>query len=721
LCLVTGPVAAAQPHAKNVAVLYSFNDRDMFAPLDLLESSLRARSPSPVNFYVDYLQSERFNDAAYEKALVETLKHTYEGLKLDLVMVAAYPALQFAIKHRDEIFHGVPIVFFHIDRRRLAGLKMWPGVTGAKGTIDLRATFDLALRLHPNTTTIAIISDDTETNRFWVGVIHGELLRDHPQLQEVDLVGLPSKQLFDRVSALPPRTVALFAIGHQDSIHPAVGAFEILEWIGKRVPIYCPLPDACLRRGGVGGVTPDFDQQALLGAQLASRVLLGERPEDIPVVHDSTQHTVADWRQLRFWHIPESALPPGTIILNRPPSLWQSDRDYIIIAAIAVFVAQALLILALLWQRARKRRAEAVLLESETRFRVTADITPALIWMCDAQGMITYLNERRIAFTGRDPRTGFGDTWTRYIHPEDRKEVLNQQSQALKDKRAFSKEYRLRRSDGVYRWMLDVASPRIDGNGAFAGFIGSAIDVTDQKLAQQALEKVSGQLIEAQEKERTRIARDIHDDICQRLVLMSMELERANRASRASPMAAKTNLVEIRKHCSEIVGDLRSLSHELHSSTLDYLGIVPAIRGLCQEISKQQRVSVEFTDENVPLRLSKDVSLCLFRVAQEALHNAVKYSGTKKLRVDIRGLADEVQLLVSDEGTGFDLEEAKQKGGLGLVSMQERINLVHGKLQIESMTATGTRILALVPIVQKDEVSLEEDVASETTNMAGMG
>src|SRR5277367_2054195 len=162
--------------------------------------------------------------------------------------------------------------------------------------------------------------------------------------------------------------------------------------------------------------------------------------------------------------------------------------------------------------------------------------------MCDARGRITYLNERRIAFTGPDPEAGYGETWAAYVHPDDLKNVLDIVAQALKARQPFSREYRLRRSDGVYRWMFDLASPRVNGDGLFAGFIGSAIDVTDQKLAQQALEKVSGQLIEAQEKERSRIARDLHDDICQRLALLSMEIERANRTSNGPLTATKQNL-----------------------------------------------------------------------------------------------------------------------------------------------------------------------------------
>jgi signal transduction histidine kinase len=149
------------------------------------------------------------------------------------------------------------------------------------------------------------------------------------------------------------------------------------------------------------------------------------------------------------------------------------------------------------------------------------------------------------------------------------------------------------------------------------------------------LEKVSGQLIEAQENERRRIARDLHDDVCQRLALLSMELDQADRSVNESPDVTKLRLKEIRQHCSQIAGDVQSLSHALHSSGLDYLGIVVAIRGFCREFSKQHQVSIELTGKDVPVGLPRDISLCLFQVTQEARHNAVKYSGMSQYRVEL--------------------------------------------------------------------------------------
>ena len=259
--------------------------------------------------------------------------------------------------------------------------------------------------------------------------------------------------------------------------------------------------------------------------------------------------------------------------------------------------------------------------------------------------------------------------------------------------------------------MFDVASPRMNGDGSFAGFIGSAIDITDQKTAQDALENIGGRLIEAQENERTRIARDLHDDICQRLAVLSMELEQANR--NGAPPSTKRKLEEIRQHCAEIAGDVQALSHALHSSKLDYLGAAAAIGAFCREFANQHQADIRFKAENVPPDLSREISLCLFRVTQEALHNAIKYSGMRQVAVTITGTADEIELVLQDAGAGFDVEEAKRSRGLGLVSMQERVNLVRGRFRIQSRPGAGTKITAVVAMPQANRYP-----ANENTNAA---
>ena len=693
---LAGPTVVAQESGKNVLLLISSVQRDnRFSDI---EFSIRARVPGPITFHHSYLEASQTEQKSYMESQAETFGRTYAGVKLDLVIASNPEQLKFAVQYRDKIFPGVPIVFLAVSSRELEGQKMWPGVTGVAVPVGLRETIDLALRLHPDTNTVAVIANTSSSiARYWLAATHAELLRHQDKVKEIDLIGPPSDQVLDKVTALPPHTVVLFYLA-PDSSRPAFNALDVLTAVAQRLPTYSAWPSLCLNYGCVGGAYEDGLKEDSRLVEIAARVLSGERPEDIPVVQVSDLQIRVDWRALRRWHIPESALPPSSVVLYREPSRWERDRKYIVVV-IVVIAAQALWIIALLWQRGRKRKAEAVLGESERRFRVMTDTTPSLVWMCDAHGKITYMNERRIAFTGPDTKAGYGDTWIAYVHPHDQMKVLDALSQALKTQQPFSKEYRLRRSDGIYRWMFDVASPRINGDGSFGGFIGSAIDTTDQKLAQQALEKVSGQLIEAQEKERSRIARDLHDDICQRLALLSMELDQANRSSNGSQEATKKNLHDIRRHCSEIARDVQSLSHQLHSSKLDYLGLAAAIRGYAEEFSTQHEVDVQFLERDVPADLPKDVSLCLFRITQEALHNALKYSGVDEFTVELSSTEGAVQLVVSDAGVGFNVEEAKRGKGLGLLSMQERIHLVHGNFSVESKPWQGTKVIISVPVL----------------------
>jgi PAS domain S-box-containing protein len=577
--------------------------------------------------------------------------------------------------------------------------------------VGLRETIDLALHLHPDAQAVAIV---TEAPGFWWAVAHSELDRHRDRVKEVDLFGPPGTTLLERIAALPPHTLILFQLAALSGKESDVKTRDVLAAASKHLPTYCAWKSE-LNHGCVGGAYVDWDKYVESTAEIAARVLTGERPEEIQIANDSDFKTMVDWRQLRRWHIPESALPPGTEILYREPTFWERDRNYLI-PVIALIAAQLVVVLGWLWERARKRKAEAVLRESEKRFQVMADTTPSLVWMCDARGRITYLNEQRIAFTGPDAKAGYGDSWAAYVHEDDLQNVLDTVSQALEDHKAFSMEYRLRRHDGAYRWMFDVASPRLNGDGSFGGFIGSAIDVTDQKLAQQALERLSGQLIEAQEKERRRIARELHDDICQRLALLSMKIEQANQSLTGTTEAAQKSMQEVRQACTDIAVGVQSLSHQLHSSVLDFLGVSVAISRLCTDFSKQHGVRIEFYKSNVPEHLPKDISLCLFRVAQEAVHNAVKYSEARLVTVELTGTADVIELAVSDEGKGFDLEQARRKGGLGLLSMQERAHLCHGKFSIESTPGEGTTILVVLPLTPRDRVKIEERPLAETTN-----
>jgi PAS domain S-box-containing protein len=229
------------------------------------------------------------------------------------------------------------------------------------------------------------------------------------------------------------------------------------------------------------------------------------------------------------------------------------------------------------------------------------------------------------------------------------------------------------------------------------GAVVTFIDITERKLAEASLANVSRKLIETQEQERTRIGRELHDDIGQRLAMVAIGLQQLHENRPIVP-EVRSRTGELQKQILEIATDIQSLSHELHSAKLQYLGLAAAMRSFCKEFAEQQKVEIDIQTHDLPSPLSPDISLCLFRVLQEGLHNSAKHSGVRSFKVQLWGTSDEIHLTVSDSGAGFNREAAKDSRGLGLVSMEERLKLLKGTLSIDSRPQRGTTIHARIPL-----------------------
>ena len=478
-----------------------------------------------------------------------------------------------------------------------------------------------------------------------------------------------------------------------------------------------------------------------------------------------------------------------------------------------------------------RKRYEAILRESEERFRLMADTAPALIWMSDTDKLCIYFNKSWLDFTGRSMEKELGNGWAEGVHPEDLQRCLDTYTQSFDQREKFRMEYRLRRHDGQFRWIFDIGVPRFNQDGSFAGYIGILVDITDRKEGEQRLREMnrelqrhdallqsreqllkifvrhvpaavamldrdmrylqvsdrwcadfslddsqilgrshyeifpdlpdhwkqlhrralngeilradeerwdrkdgtswlrweirpwhnteglpggmliftedvtrrkqieeafsdlSRKLIEAQEQERARIGRELHDDINQRLAILGIELAQLQ----DNPAEIGSRLQELRRQTTELSNDVQALSHDLHSSKLEYLGVVAGIKSWCREFGERQRIEVEFKSDVVSV-LPLDVGVCFFRVLQEALHNAVKHSGATRVEVELAERSNEVHLIVRDSGRGFEIEEARQGRGLGLTSMQERVRLLSGTISIESKPMGGTTIHGRVPV-----------------------
>lgn len=716
LCTFPVPLAAQQQNEKRVLMLFSeYKQRNQF--LGAFESSLQAQVKADITFEEAYLEGpegpQRDTEAEnnnYLEGAAEALRRRFAGVKLDLVVVDGPWPLIFVKRYHEKMLPGVPVVFVGVSDWEFAS-ENWKGITGVTNHVGLGETIDLALHLEPDTETVALISPYDPP---WLEATHKELRRYQGKISEIDFIGPPSRQLFAKVVALPPRTVVLFHLALQDSGQPPLAGFDLLEAVAKRVPTFSAWANLCLNHGCIGGVYPEGADNIQLTASAAARVLSGESVDKIPIGHVTAIHTQVDWRALQHWHIPESVLPPGTQILYREPTLWQRYRDYVV-AALGIIVAQAILIVALFWQRSRRRKTELALRQSEVKFSRSFRHSPLAITITRiGDSRYVEVNDTFEEKTGWKRQEVLGRTPMDIRLWENPDERVSMEERLQVTGRVRDLEFRVRRKDGEIITALGSAELiEVDGE---ACALSVAADITARKLAEEALAGVGRKLIEAQEAERTRIARELHDDINQRVALLAVSLQMLRQKLPITDVRTGKGIEEAYEQVASLGSDIQALSHGLHSSGLEYIGLEGAVTGFCKELSARQNLDIQLHIENLPETLSHEISLCLFRVLQEAIQNALKYSGVREFEVSLMGTSNEIQLIVHDSGAGFDPNNTSNRHGLGLTSMRERLRLVKGHLSIESQPQQGTTIKASVPVVT--EVTLDPEAASANTSSA---
>ena len=479
-----------------------------------------------------------------------------------------------------------------------------------------------------------------------------------------------------------------------------------------------------------------------------------------------------------------------------------------------------------------RKRSEATLRESEERFRNMADTAPVLIWVSGPDRLCTFFNKVWLEFTGRSMQQELGNGWLEGVHPDDRDRCTATYSAAFDAHRRFRMEYRLRRADGEYRWILDDGTPRFTSGGTFAGFIGSCVDITEKRCAEEERQKfvsladrslefvgmcdvdfrpfflnpaglrlvgldnleaacqvkvqdyffpedqpfitneffprvlreghgqveirfrhfktgeaiwmiynvfsifdargvtvgwatvsinlterkraeralqqsqkelraLAGRLINAEEQERKRISRELHDDLSQKLALLAFDTGSLILSPPHTLEEMKEPLRNLRAQVVQLSQDVRKLSHQLHPSILEDLGLSAALRELCDEFSAREGLEVAFEQESMPI-LPVEVASCLYRVAQEALHNVSKHARATQVRLKMNGSPEGVQLCIRDTGVGFDLQDLSRPG-LGIVSMKERVDLVHGEFSVQSQPGQGTTVRIFVPLTKETQ------------------
>jgi len=820
-------VPAAEPQKAVLALYGSRPDLPANVIVDeIIRSTLERELGPRLDFYAEYIDTTRWPEAETQSAVHDFLRRRYERKKLSVIIAVAQPAINFIRLYGDELFPGVPIVVYG----PLDALRDWePGrpIAGMLGKLDLVGTVQLILRLQPSTREILIISGASPTDQWLQSIARSQLEELEKRVKFTFLTGVAVEDLVKTVTQVPDGTAILFLSMLQDSAGNNLLSHEVLAHIANvaRVPVYSQ-SGTNVGRGTVGGVVFNPESLGREAAQLTLRVLRGERIQDLPVQESTSTVPMVDWRQLRRWGLNEKNLPPGSIVLNRQPTVWNLYKRYIV-SAVCLLLVQTSLIVGLLRQRAIRRKAEADLTLTYDRLRLAVEAGKAVSWDSDAQSnRLRWFGDLRTMFgIPSDAFEGQVEDFYRHVYPDDRESVRSAVADARRSHGPYAEEFRVIRDDQAVRWVTAKGKFYYKNDGEAEQMVGMAFDITDRKLAEQqvresedrlagivgtamdaiiaideeqrivlfnaaaekmfgclaedafgttidrfiperfrrkhaehieafhrsgvtsrlmssrgvlwavrtngvefpieasishtesdgkrmftvtirdiserlraenALSSIGSRLIEAHEEERTWIGRELHDDINQKLAMLAIEMDAWKQADSREKFSE--HLRHAKKRIMDLSMDVQALSHRLHSSKLEYLGLVVAAGSFCKEVSEKTKVDVQFSHSAVPSTMPKEVSLCLFRVLQEAVQNAIKYSGVSRFHVNLRRTSDGLELTVADEGKGFVERVGFSGHGLGLISMRERLQIVHGVLEIKTKPGAGTTIIARVPL-----------------------
>ncbi len=353
-----------------------------------------------------------------------------------------------------------------------------------------------------------------------------------------------------------------------------------------------------------------------------------------------------------------------------------------------------------------RRQAEEALREARRTLQGIADTLPSVLRVHDlVERRNVYANAYVSVVLGYTPRElqEMGESLlARLMHPDDLARWPTQLAryEEAADGQVIESEYRMRHRNGEFRWLhcREIVFERT-ADGQPRLILGAAQDITERKRADRQIQDLAGRLIAAQEEERKRISRELHDDLNQKVAALGITVSAVKRRLPETARGLREQVAELQARVGELAEDIRRLSHELHPATLDHVGLVAGLRSYCHEFGRSHGIEVTLSVQDEWPAAPPHVELCLYRVAQESLHNTARHSGARQVRVALERNGDAVRLSVSEHGgRGFDVKQARERGGLGLSSMEERVRLLGGRLRVSSRRHRGTAVQAEIPL-----------------------
>ena len=678
LVLLSGPVPMTARGGTRRVLILSSSERP-FAPqsgfAEALVRDLVRSSREPIQFVEISVQAARASAEAPDASIAQRVRSAFVADRPEMVITIGGPAATFAQQFREELFAATPMIIAGVDSRFVEHGTFTEHETTVATQHDPALMIDEILRLRPETRTVMVVVGASQVEQFWLHEMKREFGRFGGRLTFNWTNELSFAEIVDRCRTMPAASAIFFAILSLDGKGEPRADSETLTSLHAvaNAPIFALYG---MGQGIVGGPLLSTDDLSRTTTEVALRVLAGESPGSVRTPPQRMGRPTYDARELQRWKIDESRLPPGSVVLFRQPTVWQRYQRPITLGALPV--VGIVLVIGLIKRRSAGRRR---LIPQHVLGHGTADAA-VNVWTAGADG-------RRVQAGDRPGALPHG-AWTDVIHPDDVERCREIYRGALERRGPFQMEYRVREAGGAERWILDTGLPRFSG-GDFEGFAGSAVEITELGRARAELSNLSRHLMQAHERERAALARTLHEDVCQRMVALTLRLHALQGA------ADQREVADISEQLGSLVGEIAAVSDPVHRR-LELLGLPTASRGFCQELSAQYDVVIHFEDDHVPVDLPSDIALALFRVLQEATVSAVVHSAAREVWATLRGSAAEIRLHVVDRGAAVDRARAVQDRGVELVAIRERIKTVNGDSAIVSRPGEGTRVEAWVPL-----------------------
>lgn len=708
----------------------------------------------PLAIEGEYFDPERLEDAKLQELWLEVLGGKYVRSPPDLVIPVHDQSAAFVMKNYHKLFPGTAVVFCSMSQWLYSQLSLDDNMTGVIYQFEYNRTVQFGLNIWPNARKLIVASGSGQLDRFLLE----EFRSKYTPQKELDIeywTGIPTELLSTEASQLSQDSLILYLA--QDRDRDGRLSISTLD-VAHRLSLASTVPvlglfDTLLGAGIIGGCLVSPEEQGYVAGQIAARILKGEHPSNIPIVGLDMSRYVADQRQLLRFGIPESALPAGSQVLFREASIWQLYGNYIS-SGIAVLGLQMLIIAALLVNRRKRVKAESVLAERlrfesflaeissrlvkvgpeelsreiefalnrvlklfELDLAIVYDLSPdgqqlrsvASVAHAGTTDQLDEINLDSIAWLWSQMKDGQVITFSDVFSLPDEATIDKHFLMSVDLTAAMAKSLSTQdrsfgtvlygKSSGNYDWDETVVQRLQILTEVFSSALAQAHSDEELALSQKNAQELSGRLLTAIEDERRHLAREMHDDVSQRLAVVANVAGKIEQECDQEP--TRSTLHQLREQLIGISDDVHRISRRLHPSILDDMGLNDVIHSECMRISAQEGIAVDFRSNQIPDVIPKDLAVCLYRVAQEALRNAVKHSQSDRIVITLNADAENLYLTCRDFGRGLNLDAGGGVHGLGIASMQERVRLVHGSFAISSAPGEGTSISATIPLVER--------------------